>query len=134
MKFLCKSKLLLEILFQAEATRMTRKLPECLDREEVKDIIKQLSKVMTFDLNNSKCFHNKPIALTLHSMKDVSTPLPQPTQMLNVTSCSESPVAGDVETPGEVHRGQNDFVQAHSEEEDQVPQFDMDSSLLLDTQ
>ena len=74
------------------------------------------------------------MALTLYSMKDVSSQLPQATQVLNVTSCSDSPVAGDVKTPEKVHEGQGHTAQGHSEETVEVPQFDIDSSLLLSTQ
>ena len=108
---------------------MARKLPECLDKEEVKDIIKQLTKVMKFDLDTAKCFHNKPFALFLHRMKKTCSQLPQATQMLNVTSCWDSPVPGDIETPDQVHTGHGSL-----DKEDQVPTFDMDSSLLGSTQ
>ena len=108
---------------------MTRKLPECLDKEEVKDIMKQLTKVMKFDLDTAKCFHNKPFASFLHSMKETCSQLPQATQVLNVTSCSDSPVPGDIETPDQVHGGQCPL-----DKEDPVPTFDMDSSILVSTQ
>ena len=57
------------IIFQGEAVRMARQLPQRLNREEALDILNQLTQTMGKDI--TECFHKLPILKPMYNMEEL---------------------------------------------------------------
>ncbi len=111
---------------------MARKLPVKMDREVVRDILKQLFDVLTTDPLRQHCFHERPIALSVRSTSDLNPRQNDQNQVDNMAANVDSPMLHE-------QQGQDTDVSCNvsmedPEEAEEVANFDIESSFDLSTQ